>query len=190
MTDTPQEQQPPQAIVRPIGKIKKAPSFFQNPIVQDIIGGLLVPLIKGSILSIVERVLYGEQGGPGPSTTLGSGRVSYQKHFGQDLKFSGVAQRERFQQYQQVRSQFPQLEDMVFRNEYDATLVVNALYDRIEQYSYATVGDLYEIVGLQVPDYTYVQFGWNMVQLARYELRNLPSGGVQLVMPRPFPLQN
>ena len=190
MTDTVPEQPAQTPIVRPIGKIKKAPSLMQNPIVQDIVGGLLIPLIKGSILSIVERVLYGDQGGPGPGTNLSSGRVTYQKHFEQNLKFPAVAQPNRFQQYQQVRSQFPQLEDLVFRNEYEATLVINSLYDRIEQYSYATVSDLYEIVGLKVTDYTYVQFGWNMIQLSRYELRNLPSGGVQLIMPRPFPLSN
>jgi hypothetical protein len=188
MTDTPQEQPVQKTIVRPIGKVKRAPSLFENPIVQDIIGGFVIPLFKGSVLSIVERLLYGDQGAPGPGTNLSSGRVTYQKHFDQSLKFPAVAQPNRFQQYQQVRSQFPQLEDLAFRNEHEASLVVNAIYERIEQYSYATVADLYEIVGLKVPDYTYVQFGWNMIQLSRYELKTLPSGGVLLVMPRPFPL--
>lgn len=187
MTDT--EPTIPPVNVRPIGKVKRAPSFFENPIVQDIIGGLIVPLVKGSILSIVERLLYGGQGSPGPGTSLSSGRVSYQNHFEQNLKFPNTSgQPTRFQQYQQVRSQFPQLEDLVFRNEYEATLVVNSLYDRIERYTYVTVADLYNTVGMQSPDFTFTQFGWNLGQLSRYELRPLPNGGVQLVMPRPFPL--
>jgi len=188
MTDNTQEQKAA-PIVRPIGKIKRAPSLFENPIVQDIIGGLLVPLIKGSILSIVERILYGGEGGPGPSASLGSGRASYQKHFGQSSPLVASSQN-RFQHYQQVRSQFPQLENLVFKDEYEATLVVNALYDRIDSFTYASVGDLYDIVGMKVPDYTYTQFGWSMVQLSRYELRAMPSGGVQLIMPRPFPLSS
>jgi hypothetical protein len=191
MTDTTPEQPVQKTVVRPIGKVKKAPSLLQNPIVQEIIGGFLVPLVKGSILSIVERLLYGEQGSPGTGTGLGSGQVGYQKHFGQNMNLPvTMSQQNRFQKYQQIRSQFPQLEDLVFQNEQTAILVINALYDRIEQYSYASVADLYEIVGLKAPDFTYVQFGWNMVQLARYELRPLPAGGVILVMPRPFPLSN
>jgi len=185
MTDQPEEKQ--QVIARPIGKIKKAPSFFENPIVQDIIGGLIVPLVKGTILSVVERLLYGDQGSSNQTPGFGAGQVSYQKHFGQSLKFQGGTPANRFQKYQQVRSQFPQLEDLVFETEYHATLVINAMYDRIERFSYASVADLYDIVGLKVPDYTYTQFGWNMIQLGRYELRNLPQGGVQLILPRAFP---
>jgi hypothetical protein len=188
MTD---EQTPPQVpSVRPIGRVKRAPGFFENPIVQDIIGGFIIPLVKGSVLAIVERALYGEQGAPGPGPSLGVGRTSYQSHLQQKQMFPVSVQQTRFQNYQKVRSQFPQLEDLAFRNEEEATIVVNALYDRIERTSYASVADLYEIVGLKVPDFTYVQFGWSMVQLAQYELRQLPAGGVLLVLPRPFPLQS
>lgn len=173
--------------VRPIGRIKKQQGFFQNPVVQGIVDELIVPLIKSSVLKIVERLLFGEQGDSGSRT--GSGTVSYRDYFQQKRRYGSPIQEERFRHYQQVRSQFPALEDLVFRNEEEATMVINMLYDRIENYTYATVADLYEIVQLEVPDYTYVRFGWNQQQLSRYELRTMPSGGVRLVMPRPFPIQ-
>lgn len=176
-------------VVRPIGKIRKAPGFFDNPIVHDLIEGLLVPLIKSGIQMAVERLLFGDQGTS--DSFPRSGRVSYGDHF---TRRQSAGQRpagmERHRHYQRVRSQFPQLEDLVFRNEEDATLVINALYDRIENYTFASVADLYDIVQLDVPDYTYTQFGWNQAQLSQYELRNNPGGGVRLVMPRPYPIES
>lgn len=176
-------------VIRPVGKVRKAPGFFDNPIVQDLIEGLLIPLVKNGIQMVVERLLFGDQGTQDPYPR--SGRVSYGDHF---ARRQAVGPRfgstDRHRQYQRVRSQFPQLDDLVFRNEEDATLVINAMYDRIESYTFASVADLYDIVQLDVPDYTYTKFGWNQAQLSQYELRNHPAGGVRLVMPRPYPLES
>lgn len=173
----------PKVIVRPIGKVKQKQGFLENPLVQDLVEGLLIPLIKSGIQMIVERLLFGDQGSPAQP----SGRVSYRPFYDQPRKYGTNPTVDRFQQYQAVRSQFPQLEDLVFRTEQEAVLVVNELYSRIETFTYVTMSDLYEIVGLNVPDYTYTQFGWNQGQLSRYELRDLPNG-VRLIMPRPFPI--
>lgn len=174
------EQRP---VVKPVGYIKSSPGFFDNPIVRDIFETIVVPFVKSIIAAGVDRVLWGPGGSPNSASRAGlpsPGRISYRGRF--------ENQRER-PDYLRVVSQVPRLDDLVFEKEQDAQALVDALYDKIDRYGTVTIGDLYELIGVNPPDFTVNKFGWNNAMLSQYEIRSLPAGGVRLVLPNSRPIQ-
>lgn len=165
-------------VIKPVGIIKKKPGLLDNQIVKDIVDTIILPVAKNIIAAVVERILFGESRQSSDRST--SGRISYRNQFQERSRTE--------RQYLNVSSQIPKLDDLVFSSENDALSVINLMYDRIEQYGYATVSDLYEIVGLTSNDFTDNNFGWNNQQLSRYDLRPLPMGGIHLRLPSPRPI--
>lgn len=77
--------------------------------------------------------------------------------------------------------------DIVLDNRGDADMVLDSLYSIIKEYSIATIGDLYELVGIS-PQFTDQKWGWTDISGARVE--SAYGGGWLIRLPNPKPVSN
>ena len=147
-------------------------SNVKSYILQDII----VPAIKTAISDVVtngiEMILYGETGKTKKST---SSRVSYRDYYSSnDRKSSNSSASRRSYSY----------DDIILDNRAEAEEVLVRMDELIEAYGVASVGDLYDLVGL-TGDYTDNKYGWTNLRSAQaVRVRD----GYLLKLPKALPL--
>lgn len=140
-------------------------------ILQDII----VPAIKKAISDVVtngiDMILYGETGKTKKST---SSRVSYRDYYDSSDRRNSYSSPRRTYSY----------DDIILDNRGEAEEVLIRMDELIEAYGVASVGDLYDLVGIS-GDYTDNKYGWT-------NLRNAQAvrvkDGYLLKMPKALPL--
>ena len=147
-------------------------SNVKSYILQDII----IPAIKTAISDVVtngiEMILYGETGKTKKST---SSRVSYRDYYSSNDRKSS---------YSSASRRSYSYDDIILDNRAEAEEVLVRMDELIEAYGVASVGDLYDLVGL-TGDYTDNKYGWTNLRSAQaVRVRD----GYLLKMPKALPL--
>lgn len=152
-------------------------SNVKNYIFMDV----LVPAIKKAIYDIVtngiDMFLYGGSG-KGKSSSNGA-RVSYRSYYDQKNNNSSYRGSENTKSH----SGF-EYDDIIFDTRGDAEATKQQMQDIVARYGIVTVGDLYEMAGLDAP-YTAQKYGWMDVSSA--DTQRVRDGYV-LRLPRPVPI--
>ena len=147
-------------------------SNVKSYILQDII----IPAIKTAISDVVtngiEMILYGETGKTKKST---SSRVSYRDYYSSNDRKSS---------YSSASRRSYSYDDIILDNRAEAEEVLVRMDELIEAYGVASVGDLYDLVGL-TGDYTDNKYGWTNLRSAQaVRVRD----GYLLKLPKALPL--
>ena len=80
------------------------------------------------------------------------------------------------------------LDDLYFAYREDAELILGLLLERLAEYKWVTVGDLYNLAGVE-SNFTHERYGWGEDSLAN--VRIIPSADGYLIdLPRPSYLKN
>ena len=147
-------------------------SNVKSYILQDII----IPAIKTAISDVVtngiDMILYGETGKTKKST---SSRVSYRDYYSSNDRKSS---------YSSASRRSYSYDDIILDNRAEAEEVLVRMDELIEAYGVASVGDLYDLVGL-TGDYTDNKYGWTNLRSAQaVRVRD----GYLLKLPKALPL--
>ena len=149
--------------------LKKAKEY----VVQDIV----IPSIKNAITKTVDMIIWGDT--RDRNRPLNGSKIAYSKYYDRP------DYRDRDYQRTENRAAF-NYEDIVLENRGDAEQVLSQMDDLIAEYKFATVADLYDLVGMSC-DYTYNKYGWTNLRNA--EVRRVRDGYL-LVLPKALPMSN
>lgn len=122
-----------------------------------IISDVLVPSLKKAIDEVVQMLLYGEV--RHDSSSRKSQRVSYNRYY---------EERDRDDRRRNRRDSYD-YDHIILESRGEAQHVINTLRDIIDEYGMASVGDLYEIVGLDSENYQDHKYGWTSLNTAKVE---------------------
>lgn len=152
---------------------------------------VLVPTAQNLVTDIVtqgvERAIYGEvRTGPRSSRPHGPASsyrpyVSYDKPTGP----AGAAARPPAGRRPVVQPSSLDLDTIILAERIDAQITLDKLYETIEKYGEATVGNLNELIGA-TGTYLDYRFGWKNIDGA--DIRRV-AGGYQLLLPDPITLK-
>jgi hypothetical protein len=119
-----------------------------------IIHDVLIPAAKSTIADVVkggiEMLLFGDRKGSRTERDRGRSYVSYNNYSNRDRDRRDYGNRNR------SRHNF---DDIILQTRGEAEEVLSNLVDLVDDYGQATVGDLYDLVGLK-EDYTDRKYGW------------------------------
>lgn len=150
-----------------------------------IIDEVLLPAAKKAVSDIVtngiDMLLYGET----RSKDKGKGsRVSYSKYYDdRDRYDSRSRDRDRDAGRRRVRNGYD-YEDVILETRGEAEDVLDRMDDLIDNYGIVSVGDLYDLVGIQ-GNYTDNKYGWTNLRNA--EVQRIRDGYL-LKLPKALPL--
>ena len=147
-----------------------------------ILWDVVIPAIKNTVSAAVQggvdMLLFGE---PRGDRTRRDGNHSI-VDYGGFARRPGVVSRTRDERPDPFRSRVShKFDDIIFRNRGEAEEVLSNLVDQIENYNVATIGDLYDLVGM-TGDFTDNKWGWD--NLSRASTTRVRDGYI-LVLPRP-----
>lgn len=140
---------------------------------------VLVPAIKKALLDVItngaDMILYGGTGRSGKRHT--ADRISYTRYSDKS--------RDRDRDYTSARRHNGyDYDDVILESRGEAERVLSQMNDLIETYDQASIGDLYDLVGLDAP-YTHNKYGWTNLRNAEpVRVRD----GYMLKMPKALPL--
>lgn len=146
----------------------------KNYIFMDV----LVPAVKDAVSSVVKNgidmLVYGEPGGM--KKRVGASKVSYRDYYdrGRSERPSRIDHTNGFD-----------YDDIEFDNRGDAEAVLSAMEDIIEQYTFVSVHDFYELANVTTNNYMTHKYGWTNIHSA--EVRRVRSGWM-IKLPRPLPI--
>lgn len=185
-----QEREKPklQKVIQGSAGVKKQSKFAGSLITGDVHGAkdhliydILIPSAKNFALEAVKSFLgmSGGNNGYRPSQTVTYSRPSYTNYSNQ---YNGQ---------QRINSaplnQGIQYDNLVVNTKAEADDVLAALNDAIGRYQFATVGNLYQLVGRVDYPFVYDNYGWVSVASA-YPVANL-DGTWSFKLPRAVPIQ-
>ena len=161
-------------------EIRKFADVFISEDIENvksyILEDIIVPAIKKAISDVVtngiDMILYGETGKTKKST---SSRVSYRDYYSSN---------DRRTSYSSPRRTSYSYDDIILENRGEAEEVLIRMDELIEAYGVASVGDLYDLVGI-TGDYTDNKYGWTNLRSAQ-AVRT--RDGYLLKLPKALPL--
>lgn len=123
---------------------------------RSIFEDILVPCAKDMILDTVKTFLGISGGGSSRNRSTGISRVSYRKYYDERDKrdTSRVVNRSAYE-----------FDDIVLENRGEAEEVLARMDETIDQYGLVSVGDLYDMVGID-GNYTDNKYGWFNIRSA------------------------
>lgn len=141
-------------------------------LIQDV----FIPATKSTVYEMIrggfEMLIFGEtRGTHGRRDRGGRSYVSYDKASYRDER-RDISPRNR------ARHNF---DDIVIESRTEADDVINCLVDLVEDYGFASVADLYDLVGI-APNFTDNKYGWDNLRTAKPER---VRDGYLLDLPRP-----
>ena len=142
---------------------------------------VLVPAVKDTLFDMIrggtEMILFGEsKGAARPRRSGGGGNRSY-------VHYDRVSYRDEWRREASPRNRSRHnFDEIVLESRTEAEDVRNNLVDLIEEYSIATVADLYDMVGID-RNYTDEKWGWDNLASSRVER---VKGGWLVNLPRPI----
>ena len=146
-----------------------------------IIADYLLPMIKNGLWRVVNSAisiaLFGEDRSRGTTNSYGS-RTQQNSY---DRYYQGGQNHPANQNTQSVKRSINNI-DFEFRGDADDTLF--QLKDSIRRYGQASVGDLWDLMGV-TPDNTDYNYGWYNLEDAYIRA---VAGGYRLIFPRPIAL--
>lgn len=166
------------------GELSKVKDIFIHEDVANvksyILMDVLVPAIKKAISDIVvngiDMILYGEAGRT-KKNSPGS-KISYRSFYEKDAPR---------RDYASPKSMSPfDYDDIVFETRGDAEVVLESLCDIIDQFSVASVGDLYDLANVSTTNFTVNKYGWTDLRTASV-MRSM-GGGYVIKLPKAMPL--
>lgn len=142
-----------------------------------VFGEVLIPAIKKAISDIVtdgiDMILYGGSRKDGRRSNVD--RVSYTKYSSGPGPRTHVAASSNRYSY----------DDIILDSRSEAQEVLDRLDEIVDSYGFATVADLFDLVGKSC-DYTANRYGWMSTRSA--EVVRLRDGGYLIKMPRAVPI--
>ena len=150
------------------GLVSDEVSNIKTHIVTDVI----FPTIKDVISKTVDTILYGDSSRRNKGIAT---KISYNNMY-------ATSSRPR----EEVKRQPTGYEDVVVGSRGEAEAVLEQLEDMIQQYGWARISDLYDLVGLSCP-YTCNSYGWDNIASAR--VQRTRDGGFVIEMPKAIPLK-
>lgn len=145
----------------------------KSRILMDVVIPAVKNLFEDAIISATRLILRGDTGSRGSRST--ADKISYNKYYDRDVNASS-------REYG-TRSRL-NYDDIVVKSRGEAEDVLFRLDEAIGKYGYATIGDLYDLVGV-TGDYTDEKYGWTNLSTAKA----VPVGdGYLLKMPRVSPI--
>ena len=140
---------------------------------------VLVPAIKKALLDVItngaDMILYG---GNGRSNKRGtSDKILYTRYSDKSREYD--------RDYASVKTRTGyDYDDVILESRGEAERVLSQMNDLIGTYGYASIADLYDLVGLEAP-YTHNKYGWSNIRNAEpVRVRD----GYMLKMPKAIPL--
>ena len=146
-------------------------SKVRNSILIDVI----VPTVKKIIVDIVDVALYGEKGHGRPTSNVS--KVSYGNYYNNPRQ----ATEPRRSMYNSVYDE----EDLILASRGEAELVLTSMIDTIDRYGFATIADLYDLVGRTNNNHCANNYGWTDLHTA--EVRRVREGYI-LKLPKALPI--
>lgn len=143
-------------------------------VVQDII----IPSIKNAITKTVDVIIWGDD--RNRNRPINGSKIPYSKYYDQPYRRDG----DRGYSRPETPRGFS-YDEIVLEDRGDAEQVLSQMDDLITEYQFATVADLYDLVGMSC-DYTYNKYGWTNLRNA--EVRRVRDGYL-LVLPKALPLK-
>lgn len=138
---------------------------------------VLIPALKKAISDVVtngiDMILYGETGKTKKSTT--ASKISYRSYYERDNdKDDYISSRRRGYDY----------DDVILESRGEAEDVLMRMDELIDVYGIVSVGDYYDLVGIQ-GDYTSEKYGWTNIRNAQVvRVRE----GYMIKLPRALPI--
>jgi hypothetical protein len=156
---------------------------------QYILLDVLVPAAKDTIADVVsqgiERALFGESRSSsrrtGTRTPSSSGYVSYNRYSGSPL----TGRRDEPREVSRRARGTHDFDEIILATRVEAEEVLGRMDDLLRKYETVSVGDLYELVGV---DSSYTDEKWGWVDLANAGIRRVRSGYL-LDLPKPESLR-
>lgn len=150
-------------------------------IVDEIVIPTIKDLLRDVMNNTVDMFLYGESGGSrGRGHNRGSNtRVSYSDYYR-----SGNRDRDRDSE-RRANVRKSDVDDITFDSRVDAEVVMDALYDSIDQYGSVSVAEFYSVSGVS-STWTDSKYGWYNLNTARVE--STRGGRYIIRLPKPQPL--
>lgn len=160
--------------------IQKLADVFISEDVENvksyILMDVLVPAMKKAISDIVtngvDMILYGEAGRGKRGSS--ASKISYRSYY----------DRERDRHPSRNRAVYD-YDDIILDSKGEAEEVLSKMDEVIDTYGVASVGDLYDLVGID-GNYTDNKYGWTDIRSARSV--RVKDGGYMLKLPKPLPI--
>ena len=149
-------------------------AFFY--VLKDVLAPAAQKMIVDAVSQGMERAVYGDV------RPRQSNYTSYDKQYGKSSYSRREEPKREESRYLSSRSRAAHsLDEIVLSNRGEAEDVIDRLRAQIDQFDIATVGDLYELLGV-VPSYTDNKYGWS--DLREAGTRRVRDGYI-LMLPRP-----
>ena len=141
---------------------------------------VLIPAFKKAISDIVtngiDMILYGETGRNKKKST--TSKISYRSFYERDND------RPREREYSRSHSAFD-YDEIIFDTRGDAQACLYEMENILEKYTYVSVGDLYDIAEISVPNHIVNNYGWTSLRNASVaRVRD----GYTIKLPKAMPL--
>lgn len=145
-----------------------------------IVSDVLVPTIKNTIADIIidsVRMIFGVA----PNRKIGGSNTASKISYSNYYNGSNVTRSEE----PKTRTGFDY--DQIVLDRRDAEEVLSRLDEAIDEYGQASVGDLYDALGVTCDNYQINSYGWTNIAAAR--VVPVRGGGFVLDMPKAMPLK-
>lgn len=152
-------------------------------VAQDVLLPAAKDMISDAVTQTVERILFGDSSPArrGTSRSSNASYTPYHRASASYKKSSGTSDR-RGDRRKRASHDF---DDIEFDTRAEAEVVLDRLYDLVNDYDYATVSDLYDLVGIDAK-FTDENYGW--YDLRGSTIRRIRSGYI-LDLPKPEVLE-
>ena len=152
-------------------------------VAQDVLLPAAKDMISDAVTQTVERILFGDSS-PARRSTSRSSNASYTPYHraSANYKKSNGTNDRRGDRRKRASHDF---DDIEFDSRAEAEVVLDRLYDLVNDYDYATVSDLYDLVGIDAK-FTDENYGW--YDLRGSTIRRIRSGYI-LDLPKPEVLE-
>ena len=147
---------------------------LKSYLLEDVIIPTIRNTIWDAITNSLDMILFGGTGRRGKSL---SSKVSYRDYYDEKRR-GGSRSNER------KRSGYD-FDDIVLETRGEAEEVLERMDELIDTYSFASIADLYDLVGITC-DYTDNKYGWTNIRNA--EPIRVRGGGYMLKMPKALPI--
>jgi hypothetical protein len=141
---------------------------------------IIMPAMKGAVLDFFNDGLRMAMFGRDDINRRGSGRHTAYNRMHKKRGTHG-RDRDRRSSNRNVRQTEEIFEDIFFDDRNDAENVLGRMMELIAEYGWATIGDLYSLVGLSA-NYTHERYGWDDLRRCRVQFT---SEGYVIDLPEP-----
>lgn len=135
---------------------------------------VLVPSFKRTIVDIV-CMIFGDSRGGARRVSSNAAKVSYSGYYD-----------DRNQNYARAQTSKFDYDEIMYNTRGDAELVIQRMFELLNDYGRVTVNDLYDLSGITTSNYQTNKYGWT--NLGNPEARSVYGGWVIAYLPKPKPI--